>query len=101
MPISRRDMLRTAAYAGTLAALPHRWMSDAHAAETALNVFAPLPPDPSPPGAAKFSEEALAKWKAANAASVNYELVAWPQLHDRMATAFASGSAPWDVVYMC
>jgi multiple sugar transport system substrate-binding protein len=100
MPISRRDVLRTAAYAGTLAAWPHRWMSDAHAAETALNVFAPLPPDPSPPGAAKFSEEALGKWKAANGASVNYELLAWPQLHDRMATAFASGSAPWDIVYM-
>jgi multiple sugar transport system substrate-binding protein len=101
MSISRRDVLRTAAYAGTLAALPRRWMSDAQAAGTALNVFAPLPPDPAPPGAAKFSEDALAKWKAGSDASVNYELVAWPQLHDRMATAFASGSAPWDVVYMC
>jgi multiple sugar transport system substrate-binding protein len=99
MPISRRDVLRTAAYAGALAALPQRWISDAHA-ETALSVFAPLPPDPSPPGAAKFSLDALAKWKAANSAAVNYELLAWPQLHDRMATAFASGSAPWDIVYM-
>ena len=32
---------------------------------------------------------------------MNYDLLAWPQLHDRMATAFASGSAPWDIVYMC
>ena len=36
-----------------------------------------------------------------NGAQVNYELLAWPQLHDRMATAFASGSAPWDIIYMC
>ncbi|WP_343226845.1 extracellular solute-binding protein [Rhizobium laguerreae] len=32
---------------------------------------------------------------------MNYELLAWPQLHDRMAKAFASGSAPWDIMYMC
>ena len=64
-------------------------------------MFAPLPPDPAPPGAAKFSEDAFAKWKADHGADVTYELLAWPQLHDRMATAFASGSAPWDICYMC
>ena len=49
---------------------------------------------PAPPGAAKFSEDAFAKWKTDHAADVAYELLAWPQLHDRMATAFASGSSP-------
>jgi len=71
------------------------------AAETMLDVFAPLPPDPSPPGAAKFSEAAFQAWQQAHNARVKYELLAWPQLHDRMATAFASGSSDWDLVYMC
>jgi multiple sugar transport system substrate-binding protein len=73
----------------------------ARAAETMLDVFAPLPPDPSPPGAAKFSEAAFKAWQQSHDARVNYELLAWPQLHDRMATAFASGSFDWDIVYMC
>jgi multiple sugar transport system substrate-binding protein len=70
------------------------------AQEAALSVFGPLPPDPAPPGAAKFSEEAFAAWQKANNAKVNYDLVAWPQLHDKMATTFASGEHAWDVVYM-
>jgi hypothetical protein len=35
----------------------------AWADDVALNVLTPLPPDPAPPGAAKFSEEAFAKWR--------------------------------------
>ncbi len=66
-----------------------------------LDVFSPLPPDPAPPGAAKFAEEAFSKWKAANNVAVDYEVLDWGELHDRMATAFASGSAPWDICYMC
>lgn len=96
--LTRRAFLHAGAVA---AAAPGFLMREAHAQETALNVFAPLPPDPAPPGAAKFAEEAFDKWKAANAASVEYETLAWPQLHDRMATAFASGSAPWDITYNC
>ena len=72
----------------------------AQAQAAALNVFSPLPPDPAPPGAAKFSEEAFANWQAANGANVTYEMLAWPQLHDHMATAFASGAAPWDIIYI-
>ena len=98
---SRRHFLRTGAAAGAMAALPNFLSSAAQAQATALNVFSPLPPDPAPPGAAKFAEDAFAKWQADNSATVAYETLAWPQLHDRMATAFASGSAPWDITYNC
>lgn len=95
--LSRRDMLLAACAAGAAASLP---FDMARAAE-ALSVFGPLPPDPAPPGAAKFAEAAFDAWKKAHNAEVSYDLLAWPQLHDRMATAFASGSAPWNVLYMC
>ncbi|MFK8252059.1 extracellular solute-binding protein [Ancylobacter terrae] len=95
--LSRRDMLLAACAAGAVASLP----VDIARAADALSVFGPLPPDPAPPGAAKFAEAAFEAWKKAHNASVSYDLLAWPQLHDRMATAFASGSAPWNVVYMC
>lgn len=97
---SRRAFLQGAAAAGALAATG--LAARPAAAETAtLSVFGPLPPDPAPPGAAKFAEDAFAAWQKAKDATVSYDLLAWPQLHDRMATAFASGAAPWDVIYMC
>ena len=99
--ITRRNALHATAAASAWAATSRFLSSEALADTAALNVFAPLPPDPSPPGAAKFSEDAFAKWKTEKDTSVNYELLAWPQLHDRMATAFASGASPWDIVYMC
>ena len=99
--LNRRNLIKLGAAAGASASLPGLWASQARAQDTALNVFSPLPPDPAPPGAAKFSEEAFAKWQAEHAAAVSYETLAWPQLHDRMATAFASGSAPWDITYNC
>jgi len=99
--LNRRNFLQLGAAAGAGASLPAFWAKQARAQETALNVFSPLPPDPAPPGAAKFAEEAFAKWQAEHAATVSYETLAWPQLHDRMATAFASDSAPWDITYNC
>lgn len=99
--LSRRGLLGGAAGIAALGVTTGPGAYHAHAAETALDVFAPLPPDPSPPGAAKFAEAAFAAWQKSRDARVKYELLAWPQLHDRMATAFASGSAEWDVVYMC
>lgn len=99
--ITRRGILKNTALASALAASGNMFGRPAQANEVALSVFGPLPPDPAPPGAAKFAEAAFEAWKAANAASVDYELLAWPQLHDRMATAFASGSPPWDIMYMC
>jgi len=97
---TRRSILKGAAGAGALASLP-AFARRAAAEDAALSVFGPLPPDPAPPGAAKFSEAAFAAWQKEHAATVAYDLVAWPQLHDRMATAFASGAAPWDVMYNC
>ena len=96
---TRRRLLQGAAGLGGLASLPFTFQG-AEAEEAALSVFSPLPPDPAPPGAAKFSEEAFATWQKANAAKVNYDMVAWPQLHDKMATTFAAGGSVWDIVYM-
>jgi multiple sugar transport system substrate-binding protein len=98
---NRRTLLKAGAAAGATMALPDFLGRTAQAQAAGLNVFSPLPPDPAPPGAAKFSEEAFAKWQADNGATVAYETLAWPQLHDRMATAFASGAAPWDITYNC
>src|SRR5512136_1818711 len=56
-----------------------------------LNVLVPAAPDPAPPGVAKFSEDAFAKWQQDNNVKVVYEAPPWPQLHDKMATNFASG----------
>jgi multiple sugar transport system substrate-binding protein len=89
-----------AAIAGSLPALWTGGLRPAWAEDVTLNVFTPLPPDPAPPGAAKFSEDAFAKWQAANGAKVTYDAVAWPELHDKMATNFASGAHAWDVIYM-
>jgi len=99
--LTRRNFMQTGAAAGLAMAMPGLLTRSAHAQSASLNVFSPLPPDPAPPGAANFSKEAFAKWQAANGVAVDYEMLAWPQLHDRMATAFASGSSPWDIVYNC
>ena len=98
--LNRRSLLKTAV-SGAAAGLVGPGLSmPAFAQEAALSVFSPLPPDPAPPGAAKFSEEAFAAWQKTNNAKVTYDMVAWPQLHDKMATTFASGEHVWDVVYM-
>jgi multiple sugar transport system substrate-binding protein len=67
---------------------------------TSLKVLTNQPPDPAPPGVAKYSADALAKWQTDNAASVVYESIPYTQIHDKLATAFASGNPPWDIVYM-
>jgi len=66
-----------------------------------LNVLVPAAPDPAPPGVAKFSEEAFAKWQTDHNATVVYEAPPWPQLHDKMAANFASGQYVHDVMYNC
>jgi multiple sugar transport system substrate-binding protein len=89
-----------AAIAGSLPALWASGVRPAWADDVTLNVLTPLPPDPAPPGAAKFSAEAFAKWQTDSGAKVTYDAVAWPELHDKMATNFASGAHAWDVIYM-
>ncbi len=98
--MNRRDLLKSAAAGSALGLAPSLWTGSAFAADAALSVFSPLPPDPAPPGAAKFSEAAFADWQKANGATVTYDMVAWPQLHDKMATTFASGEHVWDIAYM-
>jgi multiple sugar transport system substrate-binding protein len=98
--MNRRTLLKTAASGAAAGLIAPSLSLPAFADEVPLSVFSPLPPDPAPPGAAKFSEAAFAEWQKANSAKVTYDMVAWPQLHDKMATTFASGEGVWDVVYM-
>jgi ABC-type glycerol-3-phosphate transport system substrate-binding protein len=102
--LDRRSLLRrgVAAGAGLTAArfAPGLWTPGA-AAATNLSVLSPLAPDPAPPGVAKFAEDDFAKWQTDNDATVSYEAVAWGQLHDKMATNFASGTHVHDVMYNC
>ncbi|MCL2780249.1 MAG: substrate-binding domain-containing protein [Actinomycetia bacterium] len=68
-----------------------------------IHVLAPAAPDPAPVGVAKFSDAAVqqfADWKKQNGISVAYDAIPWTQLHDKMATTFASGQSSYDVIYM-
>ncbi|CAN5611008.1 extracellular solute-binding protein [soil metagenome] len=99
--ISRRGMLGGAAGVGAGLALAHPMARQfGVSAATDLSVLTPLAPDPAPPGVAEFSQEAFDEWKSTNDANVSYESVSWPELHDKMATNFASGTHVHDVVYM-
>lgn len=71
--------------------------------EGKLGVLAPAAPDPTPVGVADFgaaAEDSFKKWQTDHQIEVAYEALPWPQLHDRIATTFASGSAGPDVLYM-
>jgi multiple sugar transport system substrate-binding protein len=72
--------------------------------EGKLGVLAPAAPDPTPVGVANFgtaAEESFKKWQSDHSIEVSYEALPWPQLHDRIATTFASGTAGPDVTYLC
>ncbi|MBB4277721.1 ABC transporter substrate-binding protein [Rhizobium mongolense] len=101
--ISRRQLLKTSGIAATAAATSGLFDRYARAQEVGLSVFGPLPPDPVAPGVegAEFAMEAFSAWKKANGAHVRYDLVPWGDLHDKMATAFASGEHVWDITYNC
>ena len=103
-PLDRRTLLRRSAAAGTGLAAAHYapglWLPGGASAATRLSVLSPLAPDPAPPGVADFALDDFAAWQTANDAEVVYEAVAWPQLHDKMATNFASGTHVHDVYYM-
>jgi multiple sugar transport system substrate-binding protein len=101
IPASRRRVLQGAAGAAGLAAAGLPWRGSRVAAATDLSVLSPLAPDPAPPGVAEFAIDDFDAWKAANDVAVSYEAVAWPQLHDKMATNFASGTHVHDVMYNC
>ncbi len=100
--MSRRDFLKLAGAGTASVALANFLAACApqSSGPVTLNVLVPAAPDPAPPGVAKFSEEAFAKWKADNNAEVAYEAPPWPQLHDKMAANFAAGQYVHDIVYM-
>jgi len=98
--LTRREFLKLGAVSAGAAMLA-RCAPQAASGPVTLNVLVPAAPDPAPPGVAEFSEEAFAKWQADNNATVVYEAPPWPQLHDKMATNFASGQYVHDVMYNC
>jgi multiple sugar transport system substrate-binding protein len=99
--ISRRTLAKRGALVGAgLAGVDMAPSRLVRADDVSLSVFCPLAPDPAPPGVAKFSEDAFGQWQQTNGIKVNYEALAWPQLHDKMATDFASGADTYDVIYM-
>ncbi|MFV2062339.1 MAG: extracellular solute-binding protein [Chloroflexota bacterium] len=106
--LTRRTFLkRSGLAAGGLAAagmLPG-WRVALGQDQTTLRALVPAAPDPTPPGVpdATYSAEtnaAFAQWQADNNARVEYEAPPWPQLHDKMAANFASGTYVHDIVYM-
>jgi len=101
--LSRRDFLKLAGVGTASIALSNYLAACApkSSGPATLNVLVPAAPDPAPPGVAKFSEEAFAKWKTDNNAEVVYEAPPWPQLHDKMAANFASGQYVHDIMYNC
>ena len=106
--MSRRTLLRRGAGLGAgvvaLGAVPAVLAacgsSGASAGPVALKALTNQPPDPAPPGVADFSTAAFTKWQTDSNATVSYESIPYTQIHDKLATAFASGNPPWDVVYM-
>lgn len=104
---SRRTFLQRSALgaAGLAAAGSLPAWQRALAQGATLNALVPAAPDPTPPGVpdAAYSQatnDAFEAWKAANGANVVYEAPPWPQLHDKMAANFASGTYTHDIVYM-
>ena len=107
--ITRRTLLKRGAVAGAgavaLGSVPSLLAacgssSGGDFGPIALKALTNQPPDPAPPGVAEFSQEAFKKWQTDNNAAVTYEAIPYGQIHDKLATAFASGNPPWDVVYM-
>jgi multiple sugar transport system substrate-binding protein len=109
--LSRRTLLKQGAGIGlgalALGALPAILQACGGSATSSsvtgpitLSVLSNQPPDPAPPGPAQFAMEQFKAWQTANNASVNYEAIPYTQMHDKLATAFASGNPPWDVAYM-
>src|SRR3712207_4577122 len=100
--LDRRSLLRGGAAVGAgIAATRYApgLLTPGASAATNLSVLSPLAPDPAPPGVAEFAMDDFAAWKTANEAEVTYEAVAWGQLHDKMATNFASATLVRDVYY--
>src|SRR5215218_357764 len=69
-------------------------------AATPLSVLTPIPPDPAPPGVARYAEEEFATWKSDHAVDVVYDAVRWPDLRDDIASEFDADEGTYDILYM-
>lgn len=93
---TRRGLLKAmGASAGVVAGFGPRVAG----ATTGLAVIGPTPPDPAPPGYTSFGGELVTAWQVRNDASIFYEPIDWPRLHDRLVVDFEDGVSSYDVVY--
>lgn len=98
-PYSRRSLLRAIGIAGAGLAAGGLTFGHGASAATTISVLCPTPPDPAPPGIASFATETVTAWQVKNDASISYEPIDWPRIHDRL-TAYFSADAPiYDVIY--
>jgi multiple sugar transport system substrate-binding protein len=98
-PFNRRRLLRTIGIAGAALAAGGPMFDRAASATTTISVLCPTPPDPAPPGFAPFSTETVTAWQVKNDASINYEPIDWPRIHDRLSIYFSAGTPIYDVIY--
>lgn len=100
---TRRAVLKGASAAGTVFAanrLASERLSDSARAATRLSVLSPIPPDPAPPGVARFAEDLFETWKSDHDVRVTYDAVRWPDLRDEIASELDAEDGGPDVVYM-
>lgn len=69
-------------------------------AATRLSVLCPLPPDPAPPGVARYAEDLFQTWTQDHDARVTFDAVRWPDLRDEIASQFDADDGGSDVIYM-
>jgi multiple sugar transport system substrate-binding protein len=68
-------------------------------AATNVSLLCPRSPDPTPPGYGGYAEEQTDNWQAQHDAFINYEAVAWEQVHDKIAAGFDGRAALHDINY--
>ena len=68
-------------------------------AATSISLLCPRSPDPTPPGYGGYAETQTDDWQTNNRAFINYEAVAWEQVHDKIAAGFDGRAAMHDINY--
>jgi multiple sugar transport system substrate-binding protein len=96
---TRRSLLRTAG-ATALGAAGGALKLGAASASTNFAVLGPTLPDPAPPGYAPYGGETFTAWQVRNDATVNYEPIDWPRLHDRLVVDLEDDDSNYDVIYL-
>jgi multiple sugar transport system substrate-binding protein len=98
--LNRRRLFRLAGGAASFAALGAVAAPSSASSATEISVLSPLPPDPAPPGVGGYGKDDLARWQSQHNAWLNYEAVAWSNLHDKLANTFAAGLHIYDALYL-